>query len=104
MKMYEEVDTYIHIILSLALVGCECSASLTGHLTAGERVPSTLDRKLVEFQTQSGNMKGLNLFTIWDSSSDLGFLPIPSHYSDCANAAPADRVKEKIYLEVNVNP
>jgi hypothetical protein len=41
MKVYGEVDTYIHVFLTLALVGGEWSASRPGPFTPRERAPST---------------------------------------------------------------
>jgi hypothetical protein len=35
MKTYGEVGVYIHIFLTLTLVGGECSDSSPGHLTSG---------------------------------------------------------------------
>jgi hypothetical protein len=39
MKAYGEVDLYIHIFLTSALVGGEWSASSPGRFTPGERAP-----------------------------------------------------------------
>jgi hypothetical protein len=41
MKTYGGVDVYIQVLLTLALVGGECSASLTGRFIPGERAPGT---------------------------------------------------------------
>jgi hypothetical protein len=41
MKVYREVDVYIHVLLTWALVGGEWSASRSGRFTPGERVPGT---------------------------------------------------------------
>jgi hypothetical protein len=41
MKVYGEVDVYIHIFLTWALVGGEWSASRPDRLTPGERGPGT---------------------------------------------------------------
>jgi hypothetical protein len=40
MKAYEEVDVYIHVFLTSALVGGEWSASCTCHFTPGKRTLS----------------------------------------------------------------
>jgi hypothetical protein len=42
METYEEVDVWIHIFLSQALVGGEWSASRSGRFTPGERASGTL--------------------------------------------------------------
>jgi hypothetical protein len=42
MKLYGGVDVQIHIFLSSALVGVECSASRPDRFTTGERAPGTL--------------------------------------------------------------
>jgi hypothetical protein len=39
MKAYGGIDVYIHIFLTLVLVGGEWSASRLGHFTPGERTP-----------------------------------------------------------------
>jgi hypothetical protein len=41
MKVYGGVDVYIHVFLTLALVGGEWSASRLGRFTPGERAPGT---------------------------------------------------------------
>jgi hypothetical protein len=41
MKAYREVNVYIHIFLTSALVGGEWPASRPGRLTARERAPRT---------------------------------------------------------------
>jgi hypothetical protein len=41
MKAYGGVDVYIHIFLTSALAGDECSASRPGRFTTGETAPST---------------------------------------------------------------
>jgi hypothetical protein len=41
MKAYGGVDVYIHIFLTLALLGGEWSASRLGRFTPGKRVPGT---------------------------------------------------------------
>jgi hypothetical protein len=41
MKGYGEVDVYIHILLTSALVGREWSDSRPSHFTPGERAPCT---------------------------------------------------------------
>jgi hypothetical protein len=41
MKAYREGDVWIHIFLTLALVGGEWSASRPGSFTPGERAPGT---------------------------------------------------------------
>jgi hypothetical protein len=41
MKLYEGVDVYVHIFLTLALVGGEWSTSRPGRFTIGERSPGT---------------------------------------------------------------
>jgi hypothetical protein len=42
MKTYGGVDVYIHVLLTAALEGNECSPSCTGYFTPGERAPVTL--------------------------------------------------------------
>jgi hypothetical protein len=39
MKAYGVVDVQIHVYLTSALIGGEWSASRTGRLTTGERIP-----------------------------------------------------------------
>jgi hypothetical protein len=39
MKVYGRVDVYIHVFLTLALVGGAYSVSLPSHFTPGERAP-----------------------------------------------------------------
>jgi hypothetical protein len=41
MKVYGGVDVYIHVFLTLAVVGGEWSASRLSPFTPGERAPST---------------------------------------------------------------
>jgi hypothetical protein len=41
MEIYEGVDVEIHVFLTLALVGGECSASRAGHITPREKAPGT---------------------------------------------------------------
>jgi hypothetical protein len=41
MKAYEGVDVLIHIFLTSALDGGECSASRPGRFTPGEKAPGT---------------------------------------------------------------
>jgi hypothetical protein len=41
MKTYGEVDVWVHIFLTLALVGGEWSASRPGRFTSEERAPGT---------------------------------------------------------------
>jgi hypothetical protein len=41
MKTYGGGDVYIHVFLTMALVGGECSASRPGHFTPEERAPGT---------------------------------------------------------------
>jgi hypothetical protein len=40
MKTYVGVDVWIHIFLTSALAGGECSASRTGRFTPGEKSPT----------------------------------------------------------------
>jgi hypothetical protein len=41
MKVYGGLDVKIHIFLTLALIGCEWSASRLSHFIRGERPPAT---------------------------------------------------------------
>jgi hypothetical protein len=56
MKMYGEVDVQLHIFLTLALDGGECSVSDLSHFTPVERDPQyPLDTRLGGPQSQSGH-------------------------------------------------
>jgi hypothetical protein len=39
MRAYGGMDVYIHIFLTLAVAGCEWSASRPGRFTPGEKLP-----------------------------------------------------------------
>jgi hypothetical protein len=55
MKTYGGLNVQIHIFLTLALAGCEWSASRPGHFTPGERAPRyLLDRRLDGPQSRYG--------------------------------------------------
>jgi hypothetical protein len=55
MKVYEGMDVYIHIFLTLALVGGEWSSSHPGSFATGERSSRyPLDKRLGGPQSRSG--------------------------------------------------
>jgi hypothetical protein len=54
-KTYGEVDVYIHVFLTSALVKGDWSDSLPCRFTPGERAPRhPINRRLAEPQSQSG--------------------------------------------------
>jgi hypothetical protein len=83
MKAYEEVDVYIHIFLTSALVGGEWSASHPGHFTPGERAPVTLCiGGWVGPRAGLDDMEKRKFFPYWDSNSDsLVVQPVASRYT-----------------------
>jgi hypothetical protein len=88
MKMYKGVEVYIHIFLTLALVGGEWSPSpRLGHLPFGKEPHYTLDKRISGAQNQSGWFGEENTLVI--AGNETQFLGCQSHsqYSDWASPA-----------------
>jgi hypothetical protein len=80
------VDVQIHVILTLAQVGGERSASRPGSLTTGERSPDT--HGIEGWMGPRAGLDDVEKSTVWtsrDSNSDSSvFQPTASCNSDCA--------------------
>jgi hypothetical protein len=85
MKMYGGVDVYIHVFLTSALVGGECSASHPRCFTLRKEPPvSTGQEAWWAPQLVWTTWGGEKSYPSWDSNSDLSVIqPVASHYTDC---------------------
>jgi hypothetical protein len=81
MKMYGEVDVYIHIFLTLALVGGEWSASRIGPFTPRERVAGAhwIGAARMGRRTSLYNMERRKIL----SCDPSAIQPVASRYTDC---------------------
>jgi hypothetical protein len=85
--MYEGVGVYIHVFLTSALVGGECSASLLGRYTPAERAPGThWIGGWGGLRNRSGrHREEKNLApTGTRTPTPSAVLPVASRYTDCA--------------------
>jgi hypothetical protein len=99
MKAYGGVDVYIHIFLTLALVGGERSASRPGRFTPGETAPCTYwigvwagprtglvavkKRKIAHVRNR---IPGVQPVTIQTELSGLLLPAVPSRFDDDVNS------------------
>jgi hypothetical protein len=64
MKTYGGVDAHIHVVLTLALVGCEWLASCPSIFTPGKEPQYPLDRRLSGPQTSLDAVEKKKLLTL----------------------------------------
>jgi hypothetical protein len=92
MKAYGGVNVWIHIFLTLVLVGGEWSASRPSRFTPGERAPRyPLDRRLGGPQSRSARRGGENILDRTGTRTPTTYLvvqPVTSRYTDYAIPAP----------------
>jgi hypothetical protein len=87
------MHVYIHISLTSALAGGECSASRPGRFTPGGKSPRyPLDRGFGGPQSRSGQ-RAENPWQYWESSSDPSVVQlVASRYTNYAIQAPVWKV------------
>jgi hypothetical protein len=80
MKTYGEVDVYVHVFLTLALVRCEWSAFHLVGFTPGERASGRMGAP----QSQSGLTGIVKILDRWQDSDPSIVQGVASCYTDWA--------------------
>jgi hypothetical protein len=87
MKVYGEMDVWIHVSLSSVVVGGEWSASRSCRFTSGERAHSyPLDRRLGEPQSRSERYGEVKILDHIGTRTSV-IQPVGSRYTNCDTAA-----------------